>query len=408
MFIVATKKEFLESKWLKREYETYFNIHENPIQICISPNVDLPTSLKRIQNINPDAGDFEDSVVSYCKRNDISINEVKYKNRKTSSETSKVKEKFQELETINRTFNQKQYNSAKSEFLGKLDEIVEENTNIKYQQSEFHQEVYYASRIQESFLRTKDDVNQLFPDYKIEILYRPKNIVGGDFYWFHKENDRLIAVCADGTGHSIPGAFMALIGMTLLKKIVVDSCITKPSEILRLMNIDLEYLLRSNSESTILDGFDMSIVSIDMSNKRLEFAGAYHPLYIVRNEGKTDPNEGAKFEVQAENGDLYKLMEYKGDRKPVGFRARASGGQYENRIVNLVSGDRIFLCSDGFADQFGGPRSRKFTVKQLKTLLTVSSSVNINELFSLLNREFDQWKGNEQQVDDVLVMGMEV
>lgn len=284
-------------------------------------------------------------------------------------------------------YNLKKLEKRNQELAQKIEEATREINEQKRELEIINEEIYesiaYAKRIQEALLPNPEIYN---PYFNISILYHPRDIVSGDFYFFDKQGDNIFLVVADCTGHGVPGALMSMLGQNSLQSIITENSISEPSEILQLLDLRVQVLLRQQS-GTSKDGMDMALVKFNVKTYWLEFAGANRPLYIQKINGE--------------------FIEMKSDRFPIG------GDQHANKIftprnIQLEKGDRFYMFSDGIVDQFGGPEGRKFTPKKLRNLIKESYKLPLNEQVELIKKTYDEWKGNQQQTDDVLFIGFEV
>jgi transcriptional regulator with GAF, ATPase, and Fis domain/co-chaperonin GroES (HSP10) len=273
-----------------------------------------------------------------------------------------------------------------------LEEKVRERTQELSQQKEIIEEknkhitdsIRYAKRIQDATLPSIGLVRSMLPDSFV--LFKPKDIVSGDFYWVETVDDTVLFAVVDCTGHGVPGAFLSLIGHNSLNQIVNELQIIKPADILFELDKIVYNTLQNNLEETnIKDGMDMSICSLNLNTRELEFAGAYNPLYLLRN------NE---------------LTEVKGDKIAIG--SGQMNQKYTNTELQLEEGDRIYLFSDGYADQFGGPKGKKFKYSQFKELLVQIHQKPMEQQHKLLNHSIDAWQGDLEQIDDVCIIGVQV
>lgn len=265
-----------------------------------------------------------------------------------------------------------------------ITEIVLAEQKIKRQSNAIKESIQYAWRIQKAMLTDDESIKQLFPEYFI--FYRPRNIVSGDFYWANQVGSYKILAVADCTGHGVPGAFMSMMGMSLLNEIVLREQITNPALILNTLRERLIFALKAqSSNSDITDGMDISVVVFNEDGKLL-FSGANNPLYLVR------------------DGDL---LVFKADPMPVG-KDETDNRSFTDHEILIEPNDRIFLFTDGYKDQFGGDRDKKYSTRQFRELLTNTSALKINEQINVISESFDKWKGEHEQIDDVLVMGIEL
>lgn len=263
--------------------------------------------------------------------------------------------------------------------------IEEQKKEVEERNLEITQSISYAKRIQEAILPARELKFKIFPD--AFVLFMPKDIVSGDFYWYTEKNGIRLIAAIDCTGHGVPGAFMSLIGNTYLQEAVNERGITRPAEILnRLRNNVITSLKQSDVLESTKDGMDMALLSFNDQNGTVDFAGANNPLWMIR-DGK--------------------LTEFKGDKKPIGYYS-GEDLPFTNHTITYKKGDVFYLFTDGMADQFGGPKGKKFKYKQLQDTLTSIAHLPMKEQEDLLIEKFQQWKGLLEQVDDVCVIGIRV
>jgi len=264
-------------------------------------------------------------------------------------------------------------------------EIEKQRDIVKLKNKQILDSITYANRIQSSILQSIDDVKSMFNDSFV--LFKPKDIVSGDFYWSKKIDDKIFIAAVDCTGHGVPGAFMSIIGLQLLNNAIYVKKLYKPSDILNSLNEDLLITLRKNEYSQqSKDGMDIALCAIDLTNDKLEYAGAFNPLVMIRN------NE---------------INIYKADSHIIGFKFDDFSG-YTNQEIQIKKGDWFYIFSDGYSDQFGGPNKKKFMTKRLYQLLLDNCHLSGNEQFNVLLQEHDSWRGNNEQIDDILVIGFNV
>lgn len=260
--------------------------------------------------------------------------------------------------------------------------ILEQKALVEEKNQNITDSINYAKYIQQSMLPRKEFVKQLFPDSFV--LYRPKDIVSGDFYWIaEKNNYRFFAAC-DCTGHGIPGAFMSMMGNVLLNEIVLVNGIVETDKIMERMRVQIIHSLQQKGligESK--DGIDMVLCRYDKSKNELMFTGANNGLFLVRNG---------------------ELKHFTGDKRPVGY-FKGINIQFTHSVLSLKKGDIIYFYSDGYADQFGGPKGRKMMLKRFRSHLLEVSAHPINQQQKMLEDTLDKWMGTEEQIDDILVLG---
>ena len=264
--------------------------------------------------------------------------------------------------------------------------LAHKNVIIEEQNKNITDSIKYAQRIQGAILPPNQMWFSIFP--KSFVLYKPKDILSGDFYWTEETEDWKFVGAADCTGHGVPGALMSIVNFNLLNKAVLEKNLTMPGEILDSVNQQLTLALHQTyQESTVKDGMDITLLSINKKNNEVYFAGANNPIYIL----------GANKDV-----------EMKGDKFPVGAFVGETIRSFTTHKLELQHGDRMFLFSDGYADQFGGPKGKKLKYKQMKDALIESLKFDYKDQKSHLEKIFENWRGNLEQVDDVLIIGLDI
>jgi len=266
----------------------------------------------------------------------------------------------------------------KDEIEAQRDEISDKNRSIT-------DSIEYAKRIQTAILPSNEYAEKILPEHFI--LFRPRDIVSGDFYWMTKKDNRLVIIAADCTGHGVPGAFMSMLGVSFLNEIVNRHEVSSSGEILNNLRADIKKTLgQEGKEGEAKDGMDIALCIVDFDNLKMQYAGAYNPLYIFRN------NE---------------LIEYKADRMPIGIYVKEKES-FTNNDIDLQKGDVFYLASDGYQDQFGGEDGRKFKTKNYKQLLLDIHQKPMAEQKEILNNTIDKWRGKWEQVDDIIILGVRV
>lgn len=260
-------------------------------------------------------------------------------------------------------------------------EVVQKSKVIEEINRDLTASIRYAERIQRAMLPREDSFHDTF------ILYMPKDIVSGDFYWMYDNGDEQFIAACDCTGHGVPGAFMSIIGHNSLNKVVREYGITRPAAILDQLNTEVVKALMQRNEETINDGMDLTLIAFNRKKFTLEFAGAYNPMYLVR-----------KGEV----------ITYKGDRFPIGMSSVEAKKTFLNREVDIQPGDIIYMCSDGYADQFGTAESKKYKSGNVKKLLSEIWNLPMDKQRERLQKEILDWKGNLPQVDDIMFIGTRI
>lgn len=271
-------------------------------------------------------------------------------------------------------------------------EIATQKKIVEEQHRDILDSINYAQRIQDAMLPSKEDMKALFP--QSFVFFRPRDIVSGDFWWIGQSGKIKVIAAVDCTGHGVPGAFMSLIGNTVLNEVIKGKGVSDPGAILAGLAVGVVAALKQNNSVTdqtgftylkgIKDGMDVSICCIDEEKGLLHYAGANNPVYFIR-DGK--------------------MNEIKGDRQPVGvFEGELKPFSVHTLPLNEI--ESFYLFTDGYADQFGGPNGKKFKYSRLKELLFTNHQLPVNEQQEKLSSTFDKWKGGLDQVDDVLVVGV--
>lgn len=267
-----------------------------------------------------------------------------------------------------------------------LNRIEEQQVELEIKNKSILDSINYAKRIQLAIMPARAKFRHLLPSSFI--LYLPKDIVSGDFYWITEIDTKIFIACSDCTGHGVPGAFMSIIGYNLLRTITKDKHIHNASEILNYLNMSLIELLTKNElddDSTVKDGMDISICVFDKKTCVMEFAGALSRMLIFRNN---------------------QFITIRGDKYPVGLN-NDQDEPYTNAIIRVQPNDRFFMFSDGYADQFGGSDGKKLKFKRFKANILACQHLPLMKQGIELKKQLQQWQGNWEQVDDILVMGFD-
>ena len=272
--------------------------------------------------------------------------------------------------------------------------VINQKKEIEEKNTEIVSSIRYAKRIQFALLPPEEKMNEILKEYFV--FYQPKDIVSGDFYWATKvittrfQNDDteiyLIAV-ADCTGHGVPGAFMSLIGNNFLKQSAKEKSVNTPAQALDFLNANVVTTLNQHTtDAPVRDGMDISLVAIEFATKKLQYAGANNPIYILRNK---------------------ELIILKADKQAIGSISEELKA-FTNHEFDLQTGDLIYLFTDGYADQFGGPDGKKLKYKKFQDHLITVSEMPMHEQKNYLKSKFDEWRGTTEQTDDVCVVGIKI
>jgi serine phosphatase RsbU (regulator of sigma subunit)/ligand-binding sensor domain-containing protein len=246
--------------------------------------------------------------------------------------------------------------------------------------------INYARRIQLAMMPSLRLFNAIFPDSFI--LHMPKDIVSGDFYWVNHVKNKIFFSAVDCTGHGVPGAFMSIIGVELFRRITEIEKLFTPAEVLNSLSKNFERVFGDVDEMKLRDGMDLAFCSLNEDHTLLEYAGAFNPLYIVRNNS---------------------IMEIKGDRHSVGvYEEDDELRSFNNHVIPLQHGDLVYIFTDGYVDQFGGPEGKKYKYRRFRHLLLAVHQLPLEKQMEFLKKSILEWKGDQEQVDDILVMGIRI
>lgn len=295
----------------------------------------------------------------------------------------------------------------------RLEGIISERTaEIRKQKEELEDSILYARRIQRAMLPSISILEENFPNHFI--LFKPRDVVSGDYYWMAKREGKIFIVAADCTGHGVPGAFMSLLGISFLNEIIAKPEIEKSGEILDALR---EYVMTSlkqtgEEEDETKDGMDLSLIILDKQNKTIQYSGAYNPLYMVR---ELNSDEKAKLKSGNEldlskgslNNDDYILEQVNADKMPIGISVKKFD-HFSHTDLDLEPGLSLYMLSDGYVDQFGGPLGKKYMSKKFKKLILDIQDKSMEEQGKILDETLIEWIGDLDQIDDVLVVGIKI
>ena len=277
------------------------------------------------------------------------------------------------------------------------------NERINAQNELITDSIRYAQRIQSAVLPSQELLDELMPDHFV--LLKPKDIVSGDFYWVKEVQDHIVIVGADCTGHGVPGAFMSMLGITMLNDLIGDRCFSAPSAILEALRLKVkETLAQEGNGDEQKDGMDLALAIFNRNTRELHFAGANNPLYVIRNK-EFPPEKDLEIYASTSNDD-YQLYELKGDKQPIGVHWEET--RFTTRSLMLHEQDTFYIFSDGFVDQFGGENRKKYKSLNFKKLLLSIQKEPMDIQKQALEDTFETWKGIHEQIDDVSVIGVRV
>jgi serine phosphatase RsbU (regulator of sigma subunit) len=310
-----------------------------------------------------------------------------------------------EIETKNRDLESKneEISAQRDEIEAQRDLVFKQKEEIEQYNLEVMKSIEYARKIQSSTLPDLTSLNTTITDYFV--LFRPRDIVSGDFFWTASVEDSTVLTVSDCTGHGVPGAFMSMLGMSLLKEIVQKEYITMPGVILRRLRKGIITALGQKGISgEQRDGMDMALVTIDHGAGRIQYAGAYNPLYLIRRKDHAGPQIDDMQVFEEESDNRYLLYEIRAEKMPIAHFERMD--KFATHEIDILEGDNYYLFTDGYADQFGGPMGKKFKYKPFKRLLLENAHRPMEEQRKILDETLVKWMGDIAQVDDICIMGL--
>ena len=286
----------------------------------------------------------------------------------------------------------KEKNEAQENALKHLEGLVADRTHdlkhqkelIEEKQKQIIDSINYAKRLQQALLVPEKELGKSFTE--IFVVYKPKDIVSGDFYWFSESDNNKILAVADCTGHGVPGAFMCMLGNECLQDVALRKDIETTASALKSLDTKITETL-NKSDRSFRDGMDIALCAFSKNSNTLQFSGANRPL------------------IQITDG---KIIEHKPDKQSIGGNIDRTEKNYNTTLINCKPGDTFYLFTDGYADQFGGPKGKKFKHKTLKDVLFETSKLSLKEQSAIISYKFDEWKGKLEQVDDVCIIGIRI
>ncbi|MBU0488497.1 MAG: SpoIIE family protein phosphatase [Bacteroidetes bacterium] len=297
------------------------------------------------------------------------------------------------LKSIVKRFYDKDYMEAmlarkNAEIQKQSEEIALQRDEIEKKNKNITDSINYAQRIQNAILPTKDLIEKLVPDSFI--LYLPKDIVSGDFYWLAEKNGRILLSTVDCTGHGVPGAFMSIVGNNILKQAVNEQNLNCPAQILNFLSRSVHETLRQSTCTTddeVKDGMDLAVAALDLEKMMLYFAAVHNPMYIVRGE---------------------EVIQFSTDKHPIGEPFNDEFQTYTLTEFPLEKGDTIYVFSDGYVDQFGGPKRKKFMTRRFRDMIVEVRDMPMDERRDYFEKVFVEWRGETEQYDDICIFCVRV
>jgi len=330
--------------------------------------------------------------------------------------TAKLKQRQKELEfevanaTLEIRSQKEEVETQRDEIETQRDEIEAQRDQLEIQRDvvlaqkeEITDSIKYAQRIQSAVLPHQEYLDAVMPEYFV--LFKPRDIVSGDFYWIKQIKNYLIIVAADCTGHGVPGAFMSMLGIAFLNELIGKGRFDKPSKILNQLRKQVkETLSQEGKAHEQQDGMDMALAIIDNNSKELQFAGANNPLYLISNKKVIHDSDIEQY--TSVDNEEFQLFELKGDKQPIGVYWTETN--FTTKKIQLKKGDSIYLFSDGFVDQKGGPKNKKFLSTNFKRSLLEIQTLSMKEQKKNLDSTVENWRSGFEQLDDILVIGLRI
>lgn len=315
---------------------------------------------------------------------------IKYRERKLRTERDRLEQIVKErTEEVVKQKDQIEY---------QRDEIQKQHNIVTEQKKDIMDSIKYAKRIQTAAIPTEDIVRNELGD--LFVLYRPRDVVSGDFYWLGKEAGKIVLIAADCTGHGVPGAFTSMLGISMLNDIIGKESTTSPETILNELRKNIIRSLNQSPDGESKDGMDIAVLTIDKKSNTLDFAGAMSPLFMVR-----DANLDCVSDSFLED-EKFRLFEIKGDKMPAAIHIKMD--PFKKTTIKIEPDDKFYMFSDGYEDQFGGPDHRKFMKRNLKKLFLQIHQLPMAEQKQFLENTLEEWMGDLPQVDDILIIGFSI
>ena len=342
---------------------------------------------------------FKTESVNYENQLQEQNNTLQSQSEEISSQRDKLHLKNKELITYEEELKQN------NEELQTLNENIRKQKNqIETAHNHITDSINYAKRIQQAVFPQSEFLNNNFSDSFI--FFRPRDIVSGDFYWMSKIDNKIIIVVADCTGHGVPGAFMSLLGISFLNEIIPKTMNRKAGEILDFMRQKIKTTLKQTGKNEEQkDGMDMALCIIDTDKQKLQYAGAYNPMYLIRKQEKL---------INCKNLDKYRiveqndaaLIEIQANKQPLAIYIIEK--PFDTHQINIQKKDKLYLFSDGFSDQFSEKEGQKFMSKKFKKLLIDIYDNTMIKQLDILNKTLDNWQKGAKQIDDILIVGIQI
>jgi hypothetical protein len=370
LFLIGTKKEYLDSKWIKEEHNRFFNLKVNPQRFIITESIiKLPTYLITVQFYKFNDPGFWDVIRELCKNINIEFNDDKYLKKLSSGEGREVMHKFDELESISKLLKPSDYRKTRAEFVEAINNIIENKVTVEVLNRDLISSISHARKIQEALLPSKDKLDDILKPDNYFLYYEPKNIVSGDFYWVHRTDTSIIVVVADCSGYGIPAAFVSVLAIPMLHNIVVGNSITDTEMILENLRKEfLEVLLLKDLAITKVY-VDITVISINVNEKSVDYSSSFGPpMYMFRKPKNQAPNAGVSDKnIQVDIKEGIEILSTMSDSFLIGYAAGSM--PFSKTKLFYEGGEMLYLATDGYTDQLGGDFSQKLLAKKYRAML---------------------------------------
>jgi serine phosphatase RsbU (regulator of sigma subunit) len=405
LFIIGTKKEYLDSKWIKEEHNRFFNLKVNPQRFIITESaVKLPTYLITVQFFKYNDPAFWDVMRELCKNLNIQFNDDKYLKKLSSGEGLEIMQKFDELECTSKLLKPSDHKKIRKDFIESLNSIIENKVTVEVSNRDLVSGISNANKILESLLPSQEKLDKILKNDNYFLFSEPRKIVSGDFYWVNKLDSKIIIVVADSSGSGVQGAFVSAMAIPLLTNIIVGKSITDSDIILENLRKDFIESLNLKELSVPKVYIDIMVITINPEEKIIEYSGSFSPpMYILRKlipHPATIPEKNVQIDIKED----CEILSIGSDNFLVGYSSESV--KFSKTRLEYKGGDMLYMSTDGYTDQIGGDFGQKFLSKKYRAMLLKMWNKPIQEQIDIIQRTHIDWKGTREQSDDILVFGI--
>jgi serine phosphatase RsbU (regulator of sigma subunit) len=407
LFLIGTKKEYLESKWIKEEHNRFFNLKLNPQRFIITEStIRLPTYLITVQFYKFNDPGFYDVIRELCKNVGIQFNDDKYLKNLSSGEGFEIMKKFDDLESTSKMLKPSEYRKIKTDFVETLHRIVENKVKVEVLNRDIISSISQAKRIQEALFPSTDKLDEILNRKNYFLFHEPKNMVSGDFFWIDRKDSRIMVVVADCSGYGVPGAIVSAMAIPLLHNIIIGKSITDTAQVLENLRRDFIEILVLKDLSVTKVYVDIMVISIHLDEKIVEYSGSFSPpMYMYRK--LIIPSEGINDKyrnVQTEVKENVEILSVGSDNFLIGYSAGSM--PFSKTRLKYKGGEMLYLSTDGYTDQVGGDFGQKLLAKKYRGMLLKTWDKSMQEQKENARKVHLDWKGKREQSDDILLLGL--